>query len=80
MDPKYKDAGDSLTRLAEECAEVIQACMKIKRFGVENYHPDDPNKLPNRYRLEAEMQDVLLVWNQVKSDLNLDSNREGYPG
>ncbi len=31
-----------LTILAEEAAEVVQAAMKIARFGVGDVHPDHP--------------------------------------
>lgn len=34
MNEKYLDL------LAEECAEVIQAVMKIKRFGIDDKYPD----------------------------------------
>ena len=33
--------GDPLDILAEECAEVIQAIMKIKRFGIRKRSIDD---------------------------------------
>ena len=38
-DPTYGHIGKPLDRLAEECAEVIMACMKIARFGIDNHHP-----------------------------------------
>jgi len=54
----YKHIGDPFDCLAEECAEVIQVLMKIKRFGITNYHPDFPAEFNNAVRLEDEMQDV----------------------
>lgn len=44
MDERYRHIGDPLDRLVEECAEVIQIAQKIKRFGRENFHPDDKKK------------------------------------
>lgn len=38
-DPLYEKIGDPLTCLAEECAEVIQAIMKIQRFGIDSVNP-----------------------------------------
>ncbi len=34
------DQDSMLTHVVEECAEVIQAAMKIQRFGWANGHPD----------------------------------------
>lgn len=45
--------------LQEECAEVIQAVSKIRRFGVDNYKPGKPKT--NREHLEEELGDVLAM-------------------
>lgn len=37
--PQYAHVGEPLTCLAEECAEVIQAIMKIQRFGIDSINP-----------------------------------------
>ena len=41
MDEKYlpKDFNGKLLQVVEECGEVIQAVCKLKKFGIENYHP-----------------------------------------
>lgn len=39
MNPDYAHVGDPITNLAEECAEVIQECMKVKRFGENSINP-----------------------------------------
>ena len=44
--------------LQEECAEVIQAISKIKRFGLASYNPTDPNKVSNYHHLITELGDV----------------------
>jgi NTP pyrophosphatase (non-canonical NTP hydrolase) len=50
---------ERLNWLIEECAEVIQEAIKIKRFGFDSFHPDDPAKETNRDRLHREMTDVM---------------------
>lgn len=32
-----------LVTVSEECAEIAQATSKALRFGLENYHPDNPD-------------------------------------
>lgn len=50
---------ECLNILQEECAEVIQAASKIKRFGIYNSKSVyDPNNLQN---LELELGDVLAM-------------------
>lgn len=46
---------ERLALLAEECAEVIQAVMKIQRHGYESYNPDVPASPSNRAELEKEL-------------------------
>jgi NTP pyrophosphatase (non-canonical NTP hydrolase) len=43
----------------EECAEVIQAISKIRRFGVDNTKPG--TDYTNRAHLEEELGDVLAM-------------------
>ena len=55
--------------LQEECAEVIQAVSKVRRFGIDNAKPN--TKYTNREHLEEEigdllaMVDILLINNMV---------------
>jgi NTP pyrophosphatase (non-canonical NTP hydrolase) len=58
----------------EECAEVIQAISKIRRFGIDNAKPG--TEYTNRQHLEEELGDVLamidiLMINDVVSWANL---------
>jgi NTP pyrophosphatase (non-canonical NTP hydrolase) len=58
----------------EECAEVIQAISKIRRFGIDNAKPG--TEYTNRQHLEEELGDMLamidiLMINDVVSWANL---------
>jgi len=54
---------ECLNILQEECAEVIQAASKIKRFGVVGKNPASP--LTNLENLEMELGDVLALVDMV---------------
>jgi NTP pyrophosphatase (non-canonical NTP hydrolase) len=55
---------ECLNILQEECAEVIQACSKIKRFGLIGKSLN--TTLTNRESLEMELGDVLALVDLVK--------------
>jgi hypothetical protein len=67
--PDYKDIGDIETRTIEECSELIQTLCKIKRFGRDNFHPDDPGKVPNWQAALWEINDVENRIAELKSEL-----------
>ena len=48
-----------LDKLQEECAEVIQAVSKIRRFGPLNHHPD--RATTNLQELIGELEDALAI-------------------
>jgi hypothetical protein len=48
---------DPLDRLVEECAALIHAVAKAKRFGLRNHHPARPN-ITNEEELRLDMHDV----------------------
>lgn len=52
---------DILDILQEECAEVIQAISKIRRFGWEGKHPD--SEQTNSEHLEEELGDLTAMIN-----------------
>lgn len=68
-DPRYKDIGHPLTRVMEECAEVIQVGCKIERFGWQGYNPSDPDKVTNLIKLRNEMDDVIEAFEDFKKYL-----------
>lgn len=56
--------------LNEECAELIQAICKAKRFGIHNYHPDTPEE-SNMDKIINEMADVTSLIDYVKAELDI---------
>ncbi len=55
MDPNYP-IGNPVEHAIEECAELIHALQKAKRFGWENYKPG--NIRSNRLLVIMEIRDV----------------------
>ncbi|MDR0676121.1 MAG: hypothetical protein LBF97_03660 [Elusimicrobiota bacterium] len=64
MNKEYCKVGSPFVRLAEECSEVIKVCMKIERFGLNNYHPK--KKVFNFFLLEEEIKDVKRCIKEVE--------------
>lgn len=56
--------------LQEECAEVIQAVSKIRRFGIDNYKPGKPKT--NREHLEEELGDLYAMI-EILQDMDIVS-------
>jgi hypothetical protein len=67
MDPKYRDIGHPIDQLIEECSEVIHILCKVRRFGWDNYHPDDPKKTLNYELVENELYDLDTRINEFRS-------------
>lgn len=56
---------ERLEMLAEEDAEIVQACTKILRHGYDSQHPDDPGET-NKEQLEEEIMDVHAVLGMMR--------------
>ena len=56
---------ERLSYLAEECAEVIQVVMKIKRHGFDSYNPFDNLRPTNRRLLKRELSQVQAAMNEL---------------
>ena len=67
MNSKIEEA---LGILQEECAEVIQAVSKIRRFGIDNYKPGKPKT--NREHLEEELGDLYAMI-EILQDMDIVS-------
>lgn len=59
MNPLTPRSTELLEIMQEECAEVIQAISKIKRFGLDAHNPADESKTPNSLHLLNEIGDVV---------------------
>lgn len=68
-DSKYEYIGHPITKLIEECGELIQALCKADRFGLYTSHPDRP-ETNNLDEIRKEMADVRksYVWFELKLD------------
>lgn len=56
--PEFLSSADPLDHLVEECAELILALQKYKRFGPFKFSPFDPAKITNIDQVKLEMEDV----------------------
>lgn len=65
---------ERLDLMAEECAEVIQAIMKIKRHGFQSCSPFGANPETNAEALLRELVDVGAVMGMLHLDLPLLDN------
>lgn len=73
---------ERLAYLAEECAEVIQACAKIMRHGFDSYDPTNPNVIkaddgsfsPNNANdLEKELGHIFVGIQMLKNTGDINS-------
>lgn len=78
MKSEYKNIGDKGDCVIEECSEVIQAIIKIKRFGWLNHHPDRPHS-DNLTELLDEIEDLIQCIGEYKYYImhNILPNIEG---
>jgi NTP pyrophosphatase (non-canonical NTP hydrolase) len=60
---------DGLTKLVEECGELVQAAAKMIAYPNVEYHPDGSNQ---RERLSMEIADVVAACRFVANKLELD--------
>lgn len=75
-DPKFKNIGCPSDKVVEECAELIKAVMKATRFGIDNYHPDRPEKT-NRMEILEEMKDVEESIANYRKQISPQEPKEG---
>jgi len=59
QDIEPKQTQRMLDKLQEECAEIVQAVSKIRRFGPDNSHPDRTATI--KQELIAELEDFLAL-------------------
>jgi hypothetical protein len=64
---------EAMDLVQEECSEIIQIISKIRRFGFDSHHPDDPLKTSNQQLLEQEIADLEVLINYL-ADKGIVSN------
>ena len=66
--PKFKDSGESLGQLIEECGEVLSAAGKAVRFGIDSCNPlpTATNRETNREWLLRELTDLEYAIRRVR--------------
>ena len=65
---------ERLALLAEECAEVIQAVMKVIRHGYESHNPISEDLATNRQLLEKELGHVRTALMLLTNGGDLDNS------
>jgi hypothetical protein len=68
-DPRYEAIGDPDVKLIEECAELIQAICKARRFGWDNHHPEKSPEHTNAHAVVEEMWDVAKRCRELRATL-----------
>ncbi len=68
-DPKYTNIGRKDERVIEECAELIHAISKAKRFGIDDFHPKKGES--NRTLILSEMDDVENAIRNYRKEIQL---------
>ena len=66
MHSEFAKYGTPTEKLAEECSELIKICMKIQRFGLDDYNPLKEPRITNREKLLNEIADVKLAVDNIQ--------------
>lgn len=69
MDRKYINIGLPEDKLIEECAEVIQALIKVKRFGLFGINP--LTNISNNDKIKSELDDLEYAIEKYRDELKI---------
>ncbi len=72
-DPKFENIGTPQDKVIEEIGEVLKAIGKVRRFGLENFHPDRPDST-NKKELEEELHDLMDACQKYLKELYYHGN------
>jgi NTP pyrophosphatase (non-canonical NTP hydrolase) len=78
MNTEFPDKEKNLDILQEECAEVIQAISKIKRFGINSHNPDSAFQTTNIEKLVNEIGHVVKSLEIVCKDYGITMSQVLY--
>lgn len=68
MHEQYSQYGSPIIKLVEEMSELTVVLCKAERFGLDNFYPQDPQKITNRVSIKEKIADIqhaiqnLLNW------------------
>ena len=65
--PLYQHIGTKEAKVIEECAALLQALMKVDRFGWDSTHPT--TGAHNKQRVIEEMDDLVLAMDNLRTKL-----------
>ena len=72
--PVNKAQEEALYLLMEECGELIQACSKVLRHGLESFNPAELHGPNNSDNLHKETGDVMAAVHILQEEGVLDKN------
>jgi hypothetical protein len=67
--PQFLKYGTPITKVIEECSELIQILCKVERFGWFSFNPLVPNSENNFELTKKEMDDVVEAIERLQEEM-----------